>query len=512
MSQQSFKEVLNNRKEMFKDLVVDQVFEPFIGTAYASKGHKRILFVAYDEWAYYDKVLNLKEPYLKRPKAIPNEHAIQINIRQLFRASSYHDNIKKVFDIMNCGLSVEDVAFYNFVVDTIPYPTLKTNKQTKSQQKKFDGAKYIEVFKHVISFTNPDLVIFCNRRDKNSIGNVFNDFGLNLDTYLHQQGIFWLDDANLDYDIRDSQNESVWFYKCRNLERVLLRMTEASEFANEIEDDPCDYDDAKLDMQHVPLDDDEIIAEIPQELQRFAAFIKDELEWPGGFMLHRYKYVIRIMLRNCCNGLSALMDEITEISNKEKDVIGFYTQNPLCTEVRENIYDTTKMLKFLSSHIKALVEPPASRKNVYCGIYTSKRQRTASTERTFKRNATNRSNISKELLDLIKDEIRNDFKEEKYKVRALKRKEYYQALKADAEKKDKGKEAQINRILELQSKETLSRAEQKELQKLKYKYGPTKMFTELQDRLLNQESNIRMEKIRKKRNKADLSPNNKKKK
>ncbi|WP_144265054.1 hypothetical protein [Fibrobacter sp. UWB5] len=206
------------------------------------------------------------------------------------------------------------------------------------------------------------------------------------------------------------------------------------------------------------------------------------------------------------------MDEITEISNKEKDVIGFYTQNPLCTEVRENIYDTTKMLKFLSSHIKALVEPPASRKNVYCGIYTSKRQRTASTERTFKRNATNRSNISKELLDLIKDEIRNDFKEEKYKVRALKRKEYYQALKADAEKKDKGKEAQINRILELQSKETLSRAEQKELQKLKYKYGPTKMFTELQDRLLNQESNIRMEKIRKKRNKADLSPNNKKKK
>ena len=64
----------------------------------------------------------------------------------------------------------------------------------------------------------------------------------------------------------------------------------------------------------------------------------------------------------------------------------------------------------------------------------------------------------------------------------------------------------------MQSKEILSRAEQKELQKLKYKYDPTRIFTELQDRLLNKESNNKMTKIKKLLNKANLSPNKKKKK
>lgn len=422
MSQQTFEEILNDRAEMFKDLKVDHVFEPFIGTTYSTEGHKRLLFVSYDEWVYFPK----NRYSSVKGKVIPpiiHEDSLYLNIRQLFRSSSYFKHINTVLSSLDLGLTGEDIAFFNFIVKPIS-PPIKNDKPAKAEISQDDLNKSVEVFKAVMSFCNPDLVIFCSYRDKKLIDQAFEG---ELDSYLQDFGINWLDDGNLDFDLKGKKDKPYWIKEKSCYERIRDRYTIGPRYANEEGEDRTDYDEIELFPHRTPLAKDEIVPNVPKELQHLAAFIKDEITMPGGFLLHRIHHVLQHVCRNileCNERFEELLEEIEKNNRYDPE---FRRNHPLCQEIRPEIYEAERILVPFRKYIELRSTLPERLSNKYCGKYSTERMRVSSTIRNRITNLKTKEKIGKKNWEYVKyDEEATELKEKRFKIRTRCREDYFE--------------------------------------------------------------------------------------
>ena len=454
---------------MFEDLKVDPVFEPFIGTTYSSEGHQRILFVSFDEWVYLPH-----QKYTSKTGnvfgGINEGESLFLNIRHLFRSSSYFEHIKDIFKAINCGLTEEDIAFHNFLVRPTIYPLID-NKPQKPNITKDDLNKAVKVFKAVMDFCNPDLLIFCCPKDKKCINQAFDN---KLDEYLRDFGVTWLDNGNLDYDIRLQEDDTCWATKNVTIQRAIDYLFRPGDFAPDGDSDPTNYDFVTLDFHKVPLQKDETTPNLPEELQQLAAFISDETKRPGSFILRRYLHILRHLKCEIEESYDRTMDLIEEISSKDDCDPDFYSSDPICQQIRPGLYDALHILTPLIDDLEKNLKPASRLQNKTCCKYTSEKMRIAATERSRKKVLQNKKMTAEQNFKhkLVKDEIPSDEKIERNRNRNKTIQKYYQWLKDEHKKRERQLAEESEEIDSLQTKENLSDDEKKRLDELLYKHGP----------------------------------------
>lgn len=365
MTPLTYEQKKKNRESLRKKLKMDKPFVPFIGHSYGFEDQKRILFIAYDEWAYmtnggqYDKTPGFKRKELESP---------DMTVSTLFRSSPYFRDIDKVLKAINSGLTAEDVAFYNFVIRPIDW---NRYKKFRNDRTAYYIDKSIEAFKAVIDFFDPHLVIFCAKNDYNQINRALN---YTLNQFLRVRGIEYLESANLNYEmtpeVPEKDNPA---QPTANPIRTKYGYADLNAF---IKGHPqykrkCEYDDIRLDLQQVKFIHDKKYPNIPEELQKLAAFIDNELNVPGSFMRHRMLQALKNFEREVQKNYTQLMTKHIE---KIQDETKFF-KNPLCTEIRPQLYRTLHMLKAITrEYEKAIVEQTIPNRKFCCTVSSNEKR------------------------------------------------------------------------------------------------------------------------------------------
>lgn len=352
---------------MFLTLDIAPTFEPFIGYTYMCEGQKRILFIAYDEWSYMTNADIYNDPN----KEILTTHDSYMNVSKIFRSSPYYRHIDMVLKSIKRGLTAEDVAFYNFVIRPIGWEKYKIKRDDREASY---IKKSIRAFKAVIDFCNPDLVIFCSWNDYYQVNNALNS---NLNFYLREKGIEYLESGNLNYDMDpDLQQENfhkppaIDFYK--SMFRHANLFIEQPEIESHPEYDRDDeFDEICLNLQQIQLDNEKKYRGIPEALQTLARFIDCEIKSPGNFMRLRLHKVMKTLERRMYHDYEELMYQyVSEIKNADD-----YFGNPLCTFVRPAMHYTWHMLRAITDEYeKMLIDVPISKRKFCCSFASNKKK------------------------------------------------------------------------------------------------------------------------------------------
>lgn len=403
MAQVSYDKMKVNRAKMFERLDIDPTFEPFIGCTYNCEGQKRILFVSYDEWAYMEGASKYDpKPDLPK-KPISNQDNRRMDVKELFRASPYYRHINKVLKAIKSGLTTEDTAFYNFVVRPIDW---KNTRHKRNDREAYYIKDSVKAFKAVISFCDPDIVVFCDYEDYRCI-NIAMDAKLN--DFLRERGIEWLDsgnlnfDSNLDYDRFDTnpnydpskQNNVPIFKTIGGIRHYELR-TDPTQIQTHIEYRIADeeYDRINLNLYHDLTDNEpryHILGTAP--LQTLAYFLDCELKSTGRFKQLRLYEIIKKLERELQSDYEELMFEhvepILEGENPEE-----YFSNPLSSFVKPNLYYTLHMLKAIGEAYKETLSQPTIPRRKFSCTYLSQQKLTKLRENDRKKQILKKKEIA----------------------------------------------------------------------------------------------------------------------
>lgn len=378
----TYERMKNNRKRLFHEKKIDHRFEPYIGKTYYCEKQKHILFVSYDEWAYRI------DDSTSKPK--PNTYA-DFDVSHLFRSSEYYKYINKVLKGIKSYLTMDDIAFYNFLVHPIDW-----TDYYKIHNRNYNAdyiTKSTEMFEHVIDFCNPDIIIFCSKDDHDKINIALNN---QLNSFLRERGIEYLESGNLNYDLDENPETDDPIHK----EPSDIRTQNGNLFFDQaIVDDlrieqTCNYDYIRLDLQQVALNQEQKYNNIPDELQKLAAFIDCETRSPGSFMRHQTLQFLNDIERKLQKCYVGLMEEDIEDVQNTYD----YQHNHLCSKTMPALYETLHMLKALTNEYeKATIEQTIPKINSCC-TYSSKDKRAS----LLSNHANDLSEKKKKILDEIK--------------------------------------------------------------------------------------------------------------
>ena len=381
-----------NRHRMFEQLHIDKTFEPFIGKTYIQDKQKHILFVSYDEWSYMRDALKKYAPK-KNGKTGPilKDDSTEMNIRQLFRSSPYYKHIDGVLKGINSGLTSEDVAFHNFVVRPVDWVD---HSKYRNDKEAYFIEESTKAFRAVVDFCRPDMVIFCSQSDYHQINSALNS---TLNSFLRERGIEYLESGNLNYDMDPDVKEiDNTLIPTANPLRALNRY---ADFPSCIKDHPdykksWDYDRINLDLQQIKYDSEHKYRNIPDELQKLAAFIDNEIKSTGSFIHHRMLQVLKNLERTMQNEYAELMFQHIEDHNEDK-----FFSDILCTEIKPQMYKSLHMLKAITLEFeRAFVDQSIRRCHSYC-TYSPGTKRNSLMNRHEKDRETAKQDLIKEGVD-----------------------------------------------------------------------------------------------------------------
>lgn len=372
----TYDKMIRNRARLFSENKINKVFEPFIGKTYFCEGQKKILFIAYDEWSYRTGVdkSNLKPSNRKPSEYMSYEDAT--DIKRLFLLSQHHKHIDTVLKGIESRLTVEDVAYYNFLVRPIEWNDYKKYKEVSSTEVVKES---VELFELVIDFCNPDIVIFCSREDYDYVNDALNS---KLNSFLRERGIEYLESGNLNYDTNISPEIDEPTHNKRNDVREFLipdfdyqinGMIDENDAMNGIIDENkfWDFDYTLLDLQQVTPQNERKYPKIPDELQKLASFIDSELKSTGSFTRHRIHQVLKELERDVQKDFFILVDQIKGDLYDNCN----WMDNPSCSTTLPNMFKALHKLKaIINEYEKATIEPTVPKRKLCCS-YASKNKR-----------------------------------------------------------------------------------------------------------------------------------------
>lgn len=401
----TYEKMIRNRARLFNANKINNTFEPFIGKTYFCEWQKKILFVAYDEWSY--RTEENPHPTTRRPSTLMRSK--DKDVSHLFRSCPYYKHIDKVLKGINCGLTVEDVAFYNFLIHPIIWKNYKKygiiNKNSIIQDS-------VKAFELVIDFCNPDLVIFCSMEDYSQVNKALNS---TLNGFLRERGIEYLESGNLNYDTNILPEHDT---PTKNIRHDIRSFSIVQDFDNAISGDydehynadTCDYDYKLLDLQQVKLKNEQKYPNIPHELQKLASFIDSELKSSGSFIRHRMLQLLKELEHNVQQNFLDIMNKLND------DIFGFPSKSSLGTPI-PGLFDALHLLKAITiEYEKAIIDPTVQKRKLCCS-FSSETKRKFLFDKQAKELAKKKQDILKDSNKYALNENSQNKKSEKTKKR-----------------------------------------------------------------------------------------------
>ena len=388
-TEMTFERMVSNRKRLFYEKGIDYIFEPYIGNTYYYEKQKHILFLSYDEWAYRNE-MHTNIPLVKQKFRSTINKTDEADIHQLFRYSEYYKLIDRVLKAIKSDLTAEDVAFYNFLVRPINWNEYKNHRQFQNSG---IVKKSAEMFKFVIDYCNPDIIVFCSQEDHDKTNEALCG---TLNTFLRERGITYLESGNLNYDLEE---ESEIDNPIR-MESNEIRSSMGNLFVDQSVvdafgiEDTCTYDYISLNLQQVALEHEKKYSNIPEELQKLAAFLDNEINNPGSFMQQRAHQVMKDIERD-------LQKFHLELMKKESDDIGYiddfseFKDNQFYSEAIPAMYRALHTLKALISEYEKMTIMQTIPKRTMCCTYSTKRKRNGLREKNKNEHAEKKKALLK---------------------------------------------------------------------------------------------------------------------
>ena len=433
MARASYEQMVKTSQNMFRELGIDQTFEPFFGYTYNTEGQKRILFVTFDEWSY----INGADSYTPQTgyKRETTEENDSMNVKRLFRASPYYRDINKVFKAIKSSMTAEDVAFYNFVVRPSNWEEYHKNKEFKYLDES------IRAFEAVIYFCNPDLIVFCDFYDYFKIDKAMNS---TLKAFLSERGIEWLESGNLNYDINSVPRGTIPL-KAKSISNIgiveeldKIIPFEYYEKYKKIRD----YDNIELHLQsNNPVGTKYKM--LPDSLQILAYFIDCEIKSPGSFSRQRLLNVISDLEQEMRSNYFKLMEEYIEpiIDSGEVDE---YFKNPLCTFIKPKMFYSWQLLSAIRRSLTASLARDSVSKRKFCGSHSTKKKSTSLRNNVDPRVSSNKEKKIKELKvqEKVNPYAKCFTKDRWRKIRARNQEKYSQSIIAQTMEKEEKRKIQ----------------------------------------------------------------------